>query len=165
MEPGESVEAAALRELKVAVAQLFSLFTIAHLRTGRGRYKCEAGPMWNVYLPTRGLRPYLPDRGVQGRRIRRRANRVRPLSRRLNDLEGLTHCRTEEMRPEWFDVPDSVEQNSPIPWERMWADDRYWYPIMLSSKYFVGRVDFSESVEDGDEKYTLQRWWFGVRDT
>lgn len=75
------------------------------------------------------------------------------------------HRRTEEMRPEWFDVPDSVEQNSPIPWERMWADDRYWYPIMLSGKYFVGRVDFSESVEDGDEKYTLQRWWFGVRDT
>lgn len=71
-------------------------------------------------------------------------------------------CRTEEMRPEWFDVPDSVEQNSPIPWESMWADDRHWYEIMLSGTSFVGRVDFVESLEDGVKKYTLQRWWFGA---
>ena len=165
MEPGESVETAALRELKVVVAQLPSWSTIAHLRTGRSRHKCETGPMWNVYLPTRRLRPYLPDRGFQSQRIRRRADRVRPSSKRLIGLEGLTFCRTEEMRPEWFDVPDSVEQNSPIPWESMWAGDRHWYQIMLSGRYFTGRVDFTESVEDGVKKYALQRWWFGARDT
>lgn len=74
-------------------------------------------------------------------------------------------CRTDEMRPEWFDIPDSVEQSSPTPWESMWAADRYWYPIMLSGRYFVGRVDFTESIVDGVKRYTLQRWWFGARDT
>jgi 8-oxo-dGTP diphosphatase/2-hydroxy-dATP diphosphatase len=73
--------------------------------------------------------------------------------------------RTDEMRPEWFDLPDSPEQNSPLPWEKMWIDDQYWYPIMLSGKSFVGRADFKESVEEGGVKtYTLLRWWFGARD-
>jgi len=69
------------------------------------------------------------------------------------------------MRPEWFDAPGSVELNSPIPWESMWDDDRYWFPIMLSGKYLVGRVDHKVSQEDGVTKYPLQRWWFGTRDT
>lgn len=68
------------------------------------------------------------------------------------------------MRPEWFDLPDSIEQNSPIPWDTMWADDQYWYPIMLSGKYFVGRADLEESVEDGVKKYIMHRWWFGARE-
>lgn len=68
------------------------------------------------------------------------------------------------MRPEWFDVPGSTGGNSPTPWANMWAADRHWYPIMLSGGYFVGRVDFTESVEDGAKKYTLDRWWFGAKD-
>ena len=68
------------------------------------------------------------------------------------------------MRPEWFDAPDSVEQNSPLPWETMWTDDQHWYPFMLSGRYFAGRVDCKEYVEDGVKKYSLQRWWFGARD-
>jgi hypothetical protein len=67
------------------------------------------------------------------------------------------------MRPEWFDLPGSVEQNSPVPWEKMWTDDEYWWPIMLSGKYFVGRADFEESLQDGVKKHTLQRWWFGAK--
>lgn len=72
-------------------------------------------------------------------------------------------CRTDEMRPEWFDVPGSAEQNSPIPWDAMWADNRHWYPIVLSGGYFVGRIDFEEYSEDGIKKYPLLRWWFGAR--
>ena len=68
------------------------------------------------------------------------------------------------MRPEWFDLPDSVEQNSPIPWGKMWIDDQYWYPIMLSDRYFVGRADFERSVQGGVEKHALQRWWFGAKE-
>jgi len=68
------------------------------------------------------------------------------------------------MRPEWFDIPGSAELNSPIPWESMWTDDRHWYPIMLSGRHFVGRVDHTVSQVDGVEKYLLQRWWFGVRE-
>lgn len=73
-------------------------------------------------------------------------------------------CRTDEMRPEWFDIPDSLDQSSPIPWEEMWIDDQYWYPIMLSGKSFAGRVDFEEFDKGGVKKYTLRRWWFGTRD-
>lgn len=71
------------------------------------------------------------------------------------------------MRPEWFDVADSNEQNAPraIPWEKMWIDDQHWYPIMLSGRFFVGRADFEESLEGGVKKHTLRRWWFGVEDT
>lgn len=72
--------------------------------------------------------------------------------------------RTDEMHPKWFDLPDSTEQNSPIPWEKMWADDQHWYPIMLSDRCFVGRADFEESVQNGVKRYTMQRWWFGARD-
>lgn len=67
------------------------------------------------------------------------------------------------MRPEWFDVPDSVEQDSPIPWDTMWTDNRHWYPIVLSGRYLVGRIDFEEYLEDGIKKYALLRWWFGAR--
>lgn len=46
----------------------------------------------------------------------------------------------------------------------MWTDDQHWYPFMLSGRYFAGRVDCKEYVEDGVKKYSLQRWWFGARD-
>jgi 8-oxo-dGTP diphosphatase len=36
---------------------------------------------------------------------------------------------TREAKPEWFHFDD-------IPYERMWADDRYWLPEMLQGKAF-----------------------------
>ncbi|CAO3662462.1 unnamed protein product [Umbelopsis ramanniana] len=39
---------------------------------------------------------------------------------------------SEEMKPEWF-LYDS------IPYDTMWPDDRYWLPIMLEGKHFIGR--------------------------
>ena len=36
-----------------------------------------------------------------------------------------------EMRPQWYKL-DS------IPFDSMWADDRYWFPRMLSSEQFYG---------------------------
>jgi len=128
VEPGESVEAAALRELKEEAgisANLIPCGTILYFQQGSDHtFQIE------VF--------------------------------KANDYEG-NPIETDEMRPEWFDLPDSIEQNSPIPWDTMWVDDQYWYPIMLSGRYFVGRADFEESVEDGVKKYIMHRWWFGAR--
>lgn len=51
VEPGESVEAAALRELKVVTVQSPVRFAVTHLHSGGGRDKREAGPVRNVFLP------------------------------------------------------------------------------------------------------------------
>jgi ADP-ribose pyrophosphatase YjhB (NUDIX family) len=43
-----------------------------------------------------------------------------------NDWEGVPK-ETEEMRPKWFEI-------KAIPYESMWADDKYWLPQVLSGK-------------------------------
>lgn len=42
---------------------------------------------------------------------------------------------TEEMKPQWFTV-------DAIPFENMWPDDRYWFPLFLSGKKFKGKFVF-----------------------
>ena len=51
-----------------------------------------------------------------------------------NSFEGKM-IETEEMRPEWFDLDK-------IPYEEMWLDDKYWYPIMFENKSFYGNFKF-----------------------
>lgn len=45
---------------------------------------------------------------------------------------------TEEMSPKWFNT-------SEIPYEKMWADDKYWLPLFLQGKKFKGRFLFDEN--------------------
>ncbi|MBN3305148.1 oxidized purine nucleoside triphosphate hydrolase [Amia ocellicauda] len=42
---------------------------------------------------------------------------------------------SDEMRPQWFDWDK-------IPFERMWADDVFWFPLMLQKKKFRGYFKF-----------------------
>jgi len=44
---------------------------------------------------------------------------------------------TEEMRPQWFKLTD-------IPYETMWADDKFWLPEVLSGKKIEADFYFSE---------------------
>lgn len=44
---------------------------------------------------------------------------------------------TEEMKPEWFLIKD-------IPYEKMWADDKYWLPLLLEHKKFQGKFIFDQ---------------------
>lgn len=38
---------------------------------------------------------------------------------------------TEEMRPKWFDETE-------IPYDKMWPDDKFWLPTLLAGKKFHG---------------------------
>lgn len=54
---------------------------------------------------------------------------------------------TDEARPFWVPLAE-------IPFDRMWADDRLWFPYMLAGRRFDGRFLF-----DGD---ALLDWRLGV---
>jgi 8-oxo-dGTP diphosphatase len=56
---------------------------------------------------------------------------------RADDCEGVP-VETDEAVPMWTPIDR-------IPYERMWADDRLWMPLLLSGHRFVGRFVF-----DGD---------------
>lgn len=45
---------------------------------------------------------------------------------------------SEEMKPQWYDVDK-------IPFESMWSDDPYWFPLFLADKKFKGRFLFDDS--------------------
>lgn len=47
---------------------------------------------------------------------------------------------TEEMKPQWFKLDE-------IPFESMWADDPYWFPLFLKNKKFKGRIIFKNNDE------------------
>ena len=52
------------------------------------------------------------------------------------DFQG-SPVETEEMSPRWFSRDE-------IPYEDMWADDRYWLPLFLEGKKFSGRFVFKD---------------------
>ncbi|NIO23314.1 MAG: NUDIX domain-containing protein [Candidatus Aenigmarchaeota archaeon] len=57
---------------------------------------------------------------------------------------------TEEMRPVWINIDN-------IPFEKMWADDKHWLPLVLQEKQvkanFVFKED-NESIENMDLEET-----------
>jgi 8-oxo-dGTP diphosphatase/2-hydroxy-dATP diphosphatase len=46
-----------------------------------------------------------------------------------------TVTESDEMRPEWYDVQS-------IPYDRMWLDDQYWLPLLLSRRTFAAKFVF-----------------------
>ena len=54
-----------------------------------------------------------------------------------NDITG-EPVESEEMRPSWFHVDD-------IPFDTMWPDDIYWFPLLLAGKKFKGKFLFDNS--------------------
>jgi 8-oxo-dGTP diphosphatase len=46
-----------------------------------------------------------------------------------------TPTETREAKPEWFRLDE-------VPYDRMWADDRYWLPQMLEGRRFRGWFRF-----------------------
>ncbi|CAK8679804.1 unnamed protein product [Clavelina lepadiformis] len=46
-----------------------------------------------------------------------------------------TPMESEEMAPKWFSKEN-------VPYDRMWADDIFWYPMMFSNEMFYGFMEF-----------------------
>lgn len=44
---------------------------------------------------------------------------------------------TQEMKPQWFGINE-------IPYENMWADDKFWFPLVLENKKFNGKFIFDD---------------------
>ena len=42
-----------------------------------------------------------------------------------------TPVETDEMAPAWFEVEASPAAVTGLPYDRMWADDPLWYPLMV----------------------------------
>jgi len=42
---------------------------------------------------------------------------------------------SDEMKPQWF-------EESAIPYDAMWLDDKHWLPVFLAGKNFFGRFHF-----------------------
>ena len=55
-------------------------------------------------------------------------------------------AESEEMKPKWFHVNE-------IPYDQMWSDDKYWFPLFLEEKRFEGKFLFDKS--DEIIKYSL----------
>lgn len=47
---------------------------------------------------------------------------------------------TEEMKPQWFEI-------SKIPFDKMWPDDVFWFPIFFEGKKFTGKFYFNANEE------------------
>ncbi|KAI8377353.1 NUDIX hydrolase domain-like protein [Blakeslea trispora] len=47
---------------------------------------------------------------------------------------------TEEMKPEWFTLDT-------IPFDKMWSDDKYWFPSLLAGELFTGHFHFAKDQE------------------
>ncbi|XP_054247225.1 oxidized purine nucleoside triphosphate hydrolase [Indicator indicator] len=53
---------------------------------------------------------------------------------RADDFHG-EPTESDEMRPQWFQLDE-------VPFNCMWADDAYWFPLVLQKKLFRGYFKF-----------------------
>jgi len=68
---------------------------------------------------------------------------------------------SDEMKPQWFSV-DASPDDGGIPYDSMWADDRYWLHFLLAKTPFIGRADLGDS-PTGDNTgldAPMTRTWF-----
>ena len=54
----------------------------------------------------------------------------------VTDFDGIP-SETEEMRPHWFN-------KSEVPYDKMWADDKYWLPLLFAGKKFKGVFEYTD---------------------
>ena len=55
---------------------------------------------------------------------------------RANSFSGEL-METEEMRPQWFKIDE-------IPYDKMWADDIFWLPLLIKGEKFKGEFIFDK---------------------
>ena len=55
---------------------------------------------------------------------------------------------SDEMKPEWFDVND-------IPYDKMFADDRFWLPEVLKGNLIRAEVEFDKEFKITSQNYEV----------
>lgn len=65
---------------------------------------------------------------------------------KATEYEG-NPVETEEMSPRWFFIDE-------IPFEHMWPDDPFWFPLFMQGKRFQGSFTFQD--HDRITSYTLK---------
>lgn len=55
---------------------------------------------------------------------------------------------SEEMKPQWFDI-------SEVPFDTMWPDDRFWFPLFFEGKKFKAQFLFGEGDSILDQRIEL----------
>ena len=58
---------------------------------------------------------------------------------KTNEYQGDPR-ESDEMKPEWFDITN-------IPYNNMWEDDKYWLPLLLTGKKFIGNFHFNKELK------------------
>lgn len=58
---------------------------------------------------------------------------------KVHDFTG-EPVESEEMKPQWFNVDE-------VPYESMWPDDKYWFPLFFEGKKFRGRFLFENDTK------------------
>lgn len=101
VEPGEAIEAAAMRELREESGLIAGAVAKVGTLTFRWQAKPEVLEVHVFAVPQHSGEPQESD----------------------------------EMRPQWFAV-------DAIPYDAMWADDKYWLPLFLAGKKFEGEFMF-----------------------
>jgi 8-oxo-dGTP diphosphatase/2-hydroxy-dATP diphosphatase len=65
---------------------------------------------------------------------------------RAQEFTGEPH-ESDEMRPQWYPT-------DALPYDSMWSDDRYWFPLFLEGKKFRGKFLFGAG--DAVFEHTLE---------
>ena len=58
---------------------------------------------------------------------------------RVDDFKG-EPVETEEMKPQWFDIDE-------VPFDTMWLDDKFWFPLFFEGKKFKGQFLFEDDTK------------------
>jgi len=54
----------------------------------------------------------------------------------VTDFDGIP-AESEEMRPAWFNKNE-------VPYDKMWADNKFWLPLLFAGKKFKGTIEFMD---------------------
>lgn len=127
VEIGESIEAAARRELEEEAGLLATAVD-------------ASGIVHVTYLDTQELASGL---SLAHKKL---SSAVEIHVFRVNEWEN-SPMETLEMTPRWFPA-------NKVPYDNMWLDDRYWLPLVLEGKYFEMHCTFRD--QDTLLSYTLQ---------
>jgi len=71
---------------------------------------------------------------------------------------------TAGFKAEWFRSPTPTAASSslpPLPQDKMFEDEQYWYTHFFAGKATTGRVDFAAPAKPEDIVGSLEKYWFG----